>query len=332
MAYTEEEFTKLLDVLVDDLLDANHHYRLYHNLRQSLKEYEHEINTYSGFWSLVFDALREVCLVHLCRAYDNRQRKDGTFDTLSLKNLLLIIQGNTEIFDISKFKERLKENSYVDSLAQEDRKLNDEQIKMDLQAVSKDTNPLVDKLYKLRNKKIAHTDINEILKGKDEPNPLTWSEIEDLINTGLRIFNEYLKRFNASTYSAMLIGENHYKEVLKLLRIGRKPIEFALDTEYAHDENRGVLNPTDTIIKTTNFVNDVLYHFYGYKLQQLNQATQKHLADKEENPQRATFHKALLASGLVKQLKQPPYSQQTERQFIQVQGKPVSETIIEERR
>jgi len=332
MAYTEEEFTKLLDVLVDDLLDANHHYRLYHNLRQSLKEYEHEINTYSGFWSLVFDALREVCLVHLCRAYDNRQRKDGTFDTLSLKNLLLIIQGNTEIFDISKFKERLKENSYVDSLAQEDRKLNDEQIKMDLQAVSKDTNPLVDKLYKLRNKKIAHTDINEILKGKDEPNPLTWSEIEDLINTGLRIFNEYLKRFNASTYPSMLIGENQYKEVLRLIRIGRKTINFAHEIEYAHDENRGVLNPTDTIIKTTNFVNDVLYNFYGYKLQQLNQATQKHLADKEETAKRATFHQALLASGLVKQLKQPSYSRQTERRLIEVQGKPVSETIIEERR
>jgi len=34
----------------------------------------------------------------------------------------------------------------------------------------------------------------------------------------------------------------------------------------------------------------------------------------------------------VKQLKQSSYTRQTERRLIQVQGKPVSETIIEERR
>lgn len=68
------------------------------------------------------------------------------------------------------------------------------------------------------------------------------------------------------------------------------------------------------------------------ELQQLNQAIQKRLADKEKAAQRSTFHEALLASGLVKQIKEPTYSQQTEQQLIQIQGKPVSETIIEERR
>jgi hypothetical protein len=68
------------------------------------------------------------------------------------------------------------------------------------------------------------------------------------------------------------------------------------------------------------------------ELQQLNQAIQGYLADKEETAKRATFHQALLASGLVKQLKQPSNSRPTERRLIQVQGKPVSETIIEERR
>lgn len=68
------------------------------------------------------------------------------------------------------------------------------------------------------------------------------------------------------------------------------------------------------------------------ELQQLNQAIQRYLADKEEAAQRTKFYQALLTSGLVKQLKQPSYSQPTERRLIQVQGKPVSETIIEERR
>ena len=68
------------------------------------------------------------------------------------------------------------------------------------------------------------------------------------------------------------------------------------------------------------------------ELQQLNQVIQKHLAAKEEAVQRTRFHKALLTSGFVKQLNQPSYNQQAERQLIQVQGTPVSETIIQERR
>jgi hypothetical protein len=82
-------------------------------------------------------------------------------------------------------------------------------------------------------------------------------------------------------------------------------------------------------------LNQVLAHLETLELeelQQLNQAIQRHLADKEETAKRATFHQALVASGLVKQLKQPSYSRQTEQQFIQGQGKPVSEIIIEERR
>ncbi len=67
------------------------------------------------------------------------------------------------------------------------------------------------------------------------------------------------------------------------------------------------------------------------ELQQLNQAIQRYLVEQEQVTQRTTFHEALLTSGLVKQLKQPVYNQQTEQRLIQVEGKPVSETIIEER-
>lgn len=67
------------------------------------------------------------------------------------------------------------------------------------------------------------------------------------------------------------------------------------------------------------------------ELEQLSQAIQRRLADKEEVEQ-STFHEALLVSGLVKQIKKPTYSQKTEQQLIRIQGEPVSETIIQERR
>jgi hypothetical protein len=68
------------------------------------------------------------------------------------------------------------------------------------------------------------------------------------------------------------------------------------------------------------------------ELQQLNQIIQKYLADKEENLKQIAFHQALIDSGLVKQIKHTAYAPITERRLIHVEGKPVSETIIEERR
>jgi hypothetical protein len=68
------------------------------------------------------------------------------------------------------------------------------------------------------------------------------------------------------------------------------------------------------------------------ELQQLNLAIQKYFTDKKLAAQRTKFHQALLTSGLVKQIKRASDNQQTERRLIQVQGKPMSETIIEERR
>ncbi|MBD2505941.1 hypothetical protein H6G91_01410 [Nostoc muscorum FACHB-395] len=68
------------------------------------------------------------------------------------------------------------------------------------------------------------------------------------------------------------------------------------------------------------------------ELQQLNQTIEKYLADNEETLKQAAFHQALIDSGLVKQIKHPTYESLTERRLIHAEGKPISESIIEERR
>lgn len=56
------------------------------------------------------------------------------------------------------------------------------------------------------------------------------------------------------------------------------------------------------------------------------------LAGAEEATKVQAFHRALLASGLVVALKAPRASAAGQRRLIEVQGKPLSETIVEERR
>ncbi|PHJ60717.1 hypothetical protein VF14_14270 [Nostoc linckia z18] len=85
-------------------------------------------------------------------------------------------------------------------------------------------------------------------------------------------------------------------------------------------------------LETLNQILKQLETLETTELQQLSQTIQKYLAVKEENLKQTAFHQALIDSGLVKQIKHFAYEPIAERRLIQVEGKPVSETIIEERR
>ncbi|WP_404790203.1 addiction module protein [Altericista sp. CCNU0014] len=67
------------------------------------------------------------------------------------------------------------------------------------------------------------------------------------------------------------------------------------------------------------------------ELQQLQKSIQSKLAQHQTAPQ-AGFPQALLASGLTQQIKYPTSPQSIERRLVEIQGKPLSETILEERR
>ena len=56
------------------------------------------------------------------------------------------------------------------------------------------------------------------------------------------------------------------------------------------------------------------------------------LKEQDEVDNLEVFHQVLLSQGLVKELKKPHATETIERQLIEVKGKPVSETIIEERK
>lgn len=68
------------------------------------------------------------------------------------------------------------------------------------------------------------------------------------------------------------------------------------------------------------------------ELQQLSQVIQRYLKDDEVLAKRAAFHQALVGSGLVRQIKNPNFEGRTHQRLIQVQGEPISQTIVGERR
>ena len=57
------------------------------------------------------------------------------------------------------------------------------------------------------------------------------------------------------------------------------------------------------------------------------------LLEAQDGPDKlAVFHQVLLSQGLVKEVKKSHVTATIERQLIEIKGKPVSETIIEERK
>jgi hypothetical protein len=68
------------------------------------------------------------------------------------------------------------------------------------------------------------------------------------------------------------------------------------------------------------------------ELQQLTEAIQLQLAPPIATSDQTAFRQALVASGLVRQLKNPAAKSISDRAVIQVQGKAISQSILEERR
>jgi hypothetical protein len=67
------------------------------------------------------------------------------------------------------------------------------------------------------------------------------------------------------------------------------------------------------------------------ELEQLSQAIQTRLNVTDSSKKMTKFYESLLSSGFIRQVKSPLLGQ-IRQPLIEVKGKPISETIIEERR
>jgi hypothetical protein len=75
-----------------------------------------------------------------------------------------------------------------------------------------------------------------------------------------------------------------------------------------------------------------LHSLEPQELQQLTEAIQLQLAPPISTSNQTAFRQALVASGLVRQLRNPAAKPIGDRAVIQVQGKAISQSILEERR
>ena len=76
---------------------------------------------------------------------------------------------------------------------------------------------------------------------------------------------------------------------------------------------------------------DLIKELSVEELHQVHQAVQGRLATSSEAAAREASHLALLDAGLVKEIETPPVHDDRERPLVTIRGKPLSQTIVEER-
>jgi hypothetical protein len=210
---SSEEFGRLLDALANEMVSACIHFRLYSDLEAARKSYIIELNQSWTFWSLTFRAHLDTVLFRLCKIYDQHSL------SLNLRNLLDTIKANIKIFDVEQFRERLKDNPFVESLASSSTKPDLGQLEKDINFVS-EANPSVKTLVFWRHKFFAHRSANHVAKNRNlaDHYSLNLNKIEHLLKEGMCILNRYSSLFRANTYSTKIVGHDDYRNVLEAIR------------------------------------------------------------------------------------------------------------------
>jgi hypothetical protein len=220
---------QLLRVLAGEIVDARIHFRLYQDLRAALPEYVDEFNQSKTFWSLTLTAHLDCSIVRLCKIYDQYGRKP----TVGLPSLLETISQYVHFFQEAKFRDRLSNNQFVDSLAAIPRKPGADQLEKDLVSV-KEGDPLVKKLIVWRHNFYSHLSQDYVLRGTSlDYYPLSTQDIEALLQNAVQIINRYCDLFSANVYSTNVVGKDDYKSLLNAVRQSIKAQEDKFERERA---------------------------------------------------------------------------------------------------
>jgi hypothetical protein len=175
-----EDLDKLLDVLAKDIVDANIYFQLFIGLLTSIEEYRKEIGQSNTFWNLAMQAIKEAYLFRLCRIFDQHDK------TLNLVNLLDTIKSNLHYFEEPHFRERLKGNAFVGSLAEEAKIPSLKELKEDIEFASR-KNPIVNKLIVWRGNAYAHRGAKVAMGKTGSLEAISKEEIELLLDKRGRV-------------------------------------------------------------------------------------------------------------------------------------------------
>jgi len=207
------ELRSAISALARDVVDAVIHWRLSRGILDAMEKWPlvaHQSNT---FWSLTIEAHIKVSVLAACRAFDQEK------NSLHLLGLLELVQANLPLFDVPNFRTRLRDNPFVESLADSVRAPDPVQLERDITLCST-RDDLVRRLVIHRNNAVAHLSrtrsLSQAPPSKGEQ--ITNEEFEDLLSRANEILNRYSGLFQAEHFSTQIVGHDDYETVFRWIQ------------------------------------------------------------------------------------------------------------------
>lgn len=205
---TSDQLHAGIRALAKDVVDAVIHWKLSRGILEAAETWPLVIQQSNTFWSLTITAHINVSILAMCRVFDQEK------SALHLLGLLQLIERNLPLFDKAQFRERLRDNPFVASLALSARHPDATQLARDIALCSKQ-DPLVKRLVTHRHNAVAHLSqkrhLNSTPPRSDEE--ITNADFESLLSRGVEIVNRYSSLFGAEHFSTQVIGHDDYQTV-----------------------------------------------------------------------------------------------------------------------
>jgi len=220
-----ENIKTALELLMHDIGYAGIYNKLYLDLEEYRSKYPVAFNESNTFWYLTFESLKESVMLRLCRICDTEK------NSISFINLLYALKGCGEYFNKDEFKIRLKDNPFVDSLAEYDCQIDLNIIEN--QIVEFNSNKTVKKIILWRNNFVVHKGIKSGINRFQilETEKISFNEIKEFISYTRDTINLYLNKLIATTYSDQIVGFDDYRNMLRMTELGIKKIKDGIMLE-----------------------------------------------------------------------------------------------------
>lgn len=208
-----EHFQEYYDKLIGQTINARAHLKLWERLNRYNPSYLDELNQAPHFFTFTVRAHLDGALLTLSRILDRHE------DALSIWKFLDYAEQNLEIFSTEVFRQRMKGNPYYESLIESHTPVTPKEVDEDKQKLEK-LEQTVNNLTTWRNKVIAHIDRKFLLAGKivSKEYPLQHQQLQEVVDTLLKILNRYSNAYKSSSYSAIIPGEDDVQIVMDCIR------------------------------------------------------------------------------------------------------------------
>jgi hypothetical protein len=206
------EFQRLLHAIALELVDANIAFRMHSDLVAAYQSQSGEAMRQAWtFWALTIQGHLDSAVFRLCRIYDQDDKN------LGLRGFLHTIRSNQHLFAKEQFAARMQGRAAADELIAAFEAVDPQQIETDMAYATRASNPVVDRLMKVRHNYYSHRNAKDVVQDVaiSEAYPHMRDEVGELLSAGMAIVNRYGVLFEANSWSTSIVGRDDYHYVLR---------------------------------------------------------------------------------------------------------------------